>query len=184
MSTFHKLFGFVHLKFQSETSKEKVRGEKKSKLLTCYLNWGEEVESQEQPEDHCAGGGPGLGPSSLRSPKREVSWRGAPAGPWASRHPRPPLTSFPPGTWPRDSNHKASWLQHFTQDIALFWWLQTFPLLQRQAFSSPWKRMLVTLWGLLRNILCGRKGIQTVKNGCWKPSRNFRVATQGVLKEE
>lgn len=43
----------------------------------------------------------------------------------STRHPRPPPpTYFSRGTWSRDSN-----LKHFTQDITLFWWLLTFPLL-------------------------------------------------------
>ena len=60
---------------EPKASKENAGGGKKSKLFTCYLNGGEEIESQEQPEDHGADGGPRLQPLLPEKPKCEVNRR-------------------------------------------------------------------------------------------------------------
>lgn len=55
------------------TQMKTFREEMISELLTCYLNWGEEVESQEQqPERHCSVEGQGCSPSSAS--KAECVW--------------------------------------------------------------------------------------------------------------
>lgn len=106
---FHKLLEIQNESNQMETSKVKLRGRNKSKLFTWYLNGGEEVESQEQPEDHGANGGSGLQPLLPEEPKVWGGLKTHLPRPKSLRHPQPPPTYFSQGTWSNHtySNHKA-----------------------------------------------------------------------------
>ena len=80
----------------------------------------------------------------------------------STRHPRPPPPTYLSwGTWSRDSN-----LKHFTQDITLFWWLLTCPLLLKVKLFLSLKEYQSLYDGLMEIMLC--RGMSELwKTGAW-----------------